>query len=309
MSKKTHDNPVLTQILNDFIQTEVLPKEYIDFAKYWFIPLAEKLALKKHSTNGPILIGINGSQGSGKSTLSSLLTELLNNIHQLHTINISIDDFYLTRADRLKLAEDIHPLLATRGVPGTHDTRLMHNTLSNLLSGYKDVAIPAFNKATDDRYDPKEWASIPSEVDIVIIEGWIMGTPMQQQQDLKIPVNTLETEEDKNATWRNYVNEKIATDYQPIYDMVDFWVMLKAPSFESVFKWRLQQEKKLKIKLEKQNKPIDRIMSINDISRFIQHYQRLTEHSLKTLPLKVDYLFELNDQRNVVNYAENGSSS
>src|SRR4029077_10879364 len=80
----------------------------------------------------PILVGLCGSQASGKSTTAGRLAERLGRLGA-RTLVFSIDDFYLTLPERRELARTIHPLLATRGVPGTHDVALMANTILALL--------------------------------------------------------------------------------------------------------------------------------------------------------------------------------
>ena len=248
-------------------------------------------------------MGLNGSQGSGKSTLASLLTLLLARRHQLRAIDLSIDDFYLTRAARQALAQRVHPLLATRGVPGTHEVTLMQKTLQSLTRQRGQVAIPRFNKAMDDRYPMDQWDNGTAPFDLVILEGWCVGTTAQSARALLEPVNDLESREDSDGTWRRYVNQRIVEEYQPFYQSLDIWIMLQAPSFDCVYRWRLEQEEKLAQRLRAERAPdtvADRLMSPAEICRFIQHYQRLTEHTLGDLPDRVHYLFRLDEQRRVV---------
>jgi len=250
-----------------------------------------------------LLVGINGSQGSGKSTLASLLALLLRQFHGLGVIQLSIDDFYLTRESRRSLAERVHPLLATRGVPGTHDLPLMRETLQRLLNGNGEVPIPRFDKAIDDRCPADQWEFVSAPLDLVIIEGWCFGTPAQSEEALLKPVNDLEAREDPDAVWRRYVNRQIVEHYQSIYQMVDLWIMLQAPSFDCVYQWRLEQEQKLadKLKLTDDSAPMqNQVMSAQQIARFIQHYQRLTEHTLQHLPASVHYLFRLDRERRII---------
>jgi len=268
-------------------------------ADEWYVPLAERIA-KHHAVAGrTLLIGVNGSQGSGKSTLAALLTQLLAENFGLKAIDLSIDDFYFTRQSRLSLAEKIHPLLATRGVPGTHDVALMNATLEQLSRKNHEVSIPRFDKSRDDRYPESEWNKVSAPFDIVIVEGWCLGTPAQTDEELLKPVNDLESREDPDGSWRRYVNQQIEGRYQDIYQMMDVWIMLQAPSFECVYRWRLEQEQKLADKLS-QSEQENRVMTATQIQLFIQHYQRLTEHSLQQLPGRVHYLFSLDADRRIV---------
>lgn len=270
---------------------------------HWYLPLAEKLAAHKVKDVRPLLIGINGCQGSGKSTLAALLSLLFTSRYKLNAVCISVDDFYLTRDDRLKLADNVHQLFRTRGVPGTHDIPLMQQTLQKLLQAKSEtVAIPGFNKAIDDRRPQSEWDAARTPLDIIIFEGWFIGTSAQVDEELAVPVNVLEAREDKDSIWRRYVNQQVKTEYKAIYELVDIWVMLKAPSFDAVYQWRLEQEEKLANKNHHTTR--NRIMTPDQIAHFIQHYQRLTEHALTTLPAQVNYLFNLNANREVISCSE-----
>jgi len=284
--------------LKDFLAAQRLPPKYAEIAVQWFLPLADTLADFRAAIGRPLVIGINGSQGSGKSTLAALLHLWFPARHGLSAIDLSIDDFYLPRNRRRQLADEVHPLLITRGVPGTHDIPLMRHTLRALTAGRGPVAIPRFDKAIDDRVPKARWQQVEAPVDMVIVEGWCLGTPPQDEQALQLPVNLLEANEDPDGRWRQYVNRQIRENYQPMYQQVDAWVMLKAPSFDSVFQWRLEQEKKLAERVQQDNSP-KRIMSPDEIARFIEHYQRLTSHTLRTLPENVHFLFELDAERNI----------
>ena len=289
--------------LHGFLKEQRLPLSFLKTVDEWYMPLAERLSKHHAAASRTLLIGVNGSQGSGKSTLAACLTQLLVKNFGLKAIDLSIDDFYLTRQSRLLLAKQIHPLLETRGVPGTHDISLMCETLQQLSGENRDVAIPRFDKACDDRYPESEWDKVSAPFDIVIVEGWCLGTPAQTDEALHKPVNDLEALEDPDGSWRRYVNEQIKGRYQDLYQMMDLWIMLLAPSFECVYQWRLEQEKKLADKLlqgEQDNSSRNRVMTATQINRFIQHYQRLTEHALKQLPGRVHYLFSLDADRQIV---------
>jgi len=285
------------QALQDFLQTHQLPATFLAHAQQWFVPLAEQLVQHRRQAGRPLIVGINGSQGSGKSTLASFLSLLFPQEYGLRSIDLSIDDFYLTRQERTTLAKNVHPLLATRGVPGTHDVELLRTTLQALAGQRGRVAIPRFDKAQDDRSPAGLWPSEESPVDIIILEGWCLGARAQQQAQLLSPVNQLESSEDAQGLWRGYVNTRLEADYHDLYDMVDIWAMLQAPSFDSVFRWRLEQEQKLS---NSHTQSGSRIMSADQVARFIQHYQRLTQHALETMPSTVNYLFQLDEQRQIL---------
>lgn len=286
---------------NQFLQEHQLDRGYTQQITDYFAPLARELVNLHQNKKQTIIVGINGAQGSGKSTLSELLVSLFEKHYSLNAVTLSLDDFYYTHNERQQLAHNIHALFATRGVPGTHDILLANETLDQLLNhdGAQTIYVPRFNKATDDRYSPSQWSPIFAKPDIIILEGWCIGACAQHEQQLLKPVNTLEEHEDETGTWRQYVNQQLATQYQALFNRLDCTIMLKAPSFQCVYDWRLEQEKKLIEKLNVSHSQDSRTMNEAQIQRFIQHYQRLTEHLLETLPKSAHYVFELNKQRKI----------
>ncbi len=281
--------------LTHFIETEMLPFEYLQTVEQWYMPLAQDILTKVSSRQSTLILGIHGCQGSGKSTLAALLVLLLKEMQGVSSINLSLDDFYLTHAKREELAGTIHPLLITRGVPGTHDIGLAIKTIKALCKN-GEVAIPRFNKANDDREAISNWPLVVAPVDVIIIEGWCLGVTPQSEPELKAPVNTLEAEED-NGQWRRYVNEQLAGEYQELFKLLDMLLMLKAPDFANVLEWRLQQENKLKQKSDYSNG--NKLMSKEELLRFISHYDRLTRHALQTVPTLADVVYQLNDRQGI----------
>ncbi len=280
-----------------FIKQHHLPESYITTANQWFFPLAQQLISLHKSLNRPLVIGVNGSQGSGKSTLSDLLVFLFQHHFDRNAIALSIDDFYLTRQQRRTLADTIHPLLMTRGVPGTHDVSLAIDVINQLVAQQYPVAIPRFNKAIDDRHETVDTLTDP--VDIIILEGWCIGALPQSLPELDLSINDLEEKEDPDKIWRHYVNQQLAGEYQRLFGLLDTLVMLKAPSFDSVFNWRLEQEQKLGQKAQREQSAQHHVMTPEQVARFIQFYQRITESSLESLPAKTHFLFELDQQRHI----------
>lgn len=281
--------------ISSFIAHQHLPNSYQQHAEQWFLPLADNIVAHQIGAKQPLVIGVNGAQGSGKSTLSELLVYLFKQHYKLNAVTLSIDDFYLTRQERKALAEDIHPLLMTRGVPGTHDIALAIQVFSDLLASKLPVFVPRFNKSVDDRYSENDKIDMP--VDMVILEGWCVGSEPQAAALLTKPVNALESEQDVEANWRTYVNNQLASDYQQLFGMVDIWVMLKVPNFDCVYQWRLEQEEKLRAKVGEQQ----HVMSPEQVATFIQYYQRITQYTLNTLPSKTHFLYELDEQRKIIN--------
>lgn len=286
-------------MISEFIKQHKLSVAFNDIANQYYIPLAEEIKMHYEGANTTYFVGINGSQGSGKSTLSEFIKGYLTEEHSLNVVVMSLDDFYYSHAKRHSLAEIIHPLLQTRGVPGTHDMEHA-KTVLNALKQQQPTTIPRFNKATDDPHPASNWTSISDPVDVVIFEGWCWGVQAQTPEQLKVPVNTLETEQDEKAIWRTYANTQLSLHYASLYSYMNKWVMLSAPSFEDVYAWRLEQEQKLIAVSGSGNNA--GLMNEQQILDFIQYYQRLTEHGLETLPAACDHVFKLNSKRKIVKH-------
>ncbi len=285
-------------MLDDFMRKHSLGKDFSATAQKWYIPLAEQIRTHQLGAKAPLFIGINGCQGSGKSTLSSFLSDYLTSEYQLNVVNLSLDDFYLSKSKRFALSIKIHPMFETRGVPGTHDTELLHSVLDRIKHNKGNVQLPRFDKSNDNPFPKNEWLEVKTPVDIVILEGWCWGVTAQSDTALSSPINQLEQQNDELGIWRNFANRQLTEHYVPLYAFMNMWLMLKAPSFSNVYQWRLEQEQKLQLK--SQGQTATSLMNEEQIKQFIQYYQRLTEHSLATLPADCDVVFELDGQRNII---------
>ncbi len=266
-----------------------LPGTYLDDLQHHVAPLAAALARRARAAGYPLLIGVNGCQGSGKSTMTQFLSLMLQNGAGLRCAVLSIDDLYLTHAEREKLGAGVHPLLATRGVPGTHDLTLAHETLDALLdaSRTEPFAVPLFDKATDDRAPREQWPVVEEVPDIVVLEGWCVGCPPQAPDAMRDPVNELEANEDADGAWRAYVNEQLAGAYRALFARIDYLLLLAAPDFDCVLRWRGQQEQQLLEERRASKTEVDparALVSSKALHRFVSHFERLTRHQLATLP-------------------------
>jgi D-glycerate 3-kinase len=289
--------------LQHFLGRHQLPESYLSMAESAFSPLIDEFNTQYQVNQKTYIIGINGCQGSGKSTLADYLCTVVAEKYHLATVALSLDDFYLTKAERIKLARKIHPLLAQRGVPGTHDVNLAIDTISSLASGNKAL-ITRFDKSMDDRVPEANSETITGHIGLIVIEGWCFGAKPQAPNSLIEPVNHLERSEDPDGVYRDYVNTALATQYPQLFELVDSTAMLRAPSFKTVFEWRLEQEQKLieKLRSTKTDPASVSTMSDQEIRRFIQNFQRITEHCLEEMPTRVDHLFQLNAARQIVDY-------
>lgn len=284
-------------MFDDFINAHKLPDEFINTVNDFYKPLAKRIVGELNKSEAPYFVGINGCQGSGKSTLTDYLFKYLTTEFQLNVVVMSLDDFYLTSDARQQLAKDIHPLLATRGVPGTHDIAALKDTLQKLKTKESNFKIPRFNKATDNPFPESEWTTISSPADIVILEGWCWGISAQKVEELEPPINELEVKHDQSCIWRKFVNQQVEENYQPLYPAMDFWLALQPPSPNAIYKWRLEQEEKLAAR----NKGLanSKIMSPEQVLNFIQYFQRLSIQGCKTVAGIADETFHLDIQRNI----------
>ncbi|WP_340678684.1 kinase [Paraglaciecola sp.] len=285
-------------LIEQFISKHRLSSGFELTAKQYYMPLAEKIALHQKEADSTYFVGLNGCQGSGKSTLADFLQACLSQQFNLKVVVLSLDDFYFDQRKRQSLAHTVHPLFATRGVPGTHDTTMIQQVLNGLKQKNTQIPIPRFDKSTDNPYPEAEWPIIQGPVDVVIFEGWCWGVEAQHPVDLFTTVNDLEASEDQFGLWRRHVNKQLINSYQPLYALMDCWLMFKAPDFSNVYTWRLEQEEKLIATSPKGQH--SGLMTPSQIKRFIQFYQRLTEHGLRTLPDKCDEVFSLDATRKIV---------
>ena len=235
------------------------------------------------------ILGVSGLQGSGKSTLATQLVDAASR-RGLRAVALSLDDVYLDRPDRERLARDVHPLLATRGPPGTHDVALACATLDVLRAG-TPVRLPAFDKLGDRRRPVAEWHDA-SDVDLVVFEGWCLGTPAELPGALAEPVNALERDEDGDGRWRRWCNDALARDYPALWQRIDWLVFLQPPGFEIVPQWRWQQEQALQAR-----EPSRTGMTRMQVERFVQHYERVSRQALRTLPAIANRVIRLDASR------------
>jgi len=189
------------ELVNQAIIDQSLPAKFTDTVNLYYASLSQEL-YKTHCQNsasrGIKFFGIQGSQGSGKSTCASFLKLILETEYDLRVVVSSIDDFYLTREERQRLAKTVHPLFVTRGVPGTHDIQLLLDVF-DAAKKEKGFTLPVFDKAKDDRADTGQFQVVSGGVDIVILEGWCVGIPAQNSEELNAPINELEKKEDPDA--------------------------------------------------------------------------------------------------------------
>ncbi|MDC2998797.1 uridine kinase [Candidatus Pelagibacter sp.] len=273
-----------------FGNKEVMIKNYL-------IPICFWIA-KKSNNKKPYFVGLAGGQGTGKTTISSIIKIILEKYFKLNVFKISIDDFYKTRKERIALSKKVHPMLLTRGVPGTHDINMMLDFFKKSKSKkFKEMKLPNFNKAIDDRFPKNKWNKINKRPDVIIFEGWCVGARAEPSKNLKKSINSMEKVNDQKLIWRKYVNQQLKTKYKKLYSQLNCMIYLKAKNFSLLQKWRLKQEHKLWLKTKK--KGVHKIMSKGDVINFMQTYQRITQNMFKIMPKYASIILNLNSNHQI----------
>ena len=255
-------------------------------------PLLGRIRASLPAKRALLVVGICGAQGSGKTTLVAALAKVLE-AEGIAAATLSLDDLYLTRAERQELVRTAHPLFATRGVPGTHDVALGLDTIDALERG-EAARLPRFDKGSDERAPFGTWPSAPENTQVLLLEGWCLGARPQDPAALADPVNALEADEDPDGIWRTHANAALAGPCQALFERIDLLVLLGAPGWGIVAKWREQQEADLRAT------GAARAMEPLQVQHFIQHYERLTRWILEEMPGRADLTVRLGEAREVL---------
>jgi len=284
-----------------FIKSQETPKDKFKnkekMIRSFLVPISFWIA-DRASKKNPYLVGLAGGQGTGKTTISSILSIILRKYFKLNVFVISIDDFYKTRKERFLLSKKIHPSLMTRGVPGTHDINIMLDFFKKAKSKkFKSLKLPKFDKAIDDRSNKKFWYSIKKRPDIIIFEGWCVGAKAEKHNTLKKSANSLERLKDKKLIWRRFVNQQLKSKYKQLYDQLNCLLFIKSKNFSLLKQWRIKQEKKLRLNIKRSNN--NKIMSDKEIVNFMQTYQRVTQNMFKYVPKYASIILNLNSNHQI----------
>jgi len=276
--------------INTFIQEQLkhltnktFSKKYIN---QYIVPIIKNI---NDSKNDKFIIA--GSQGSGKSTLTAVLKLVLEKFYKKKVMLLSIDDYYLSKNKRLKLSKKIHPLLITRGVPGTHNIAALRKDIINFQKKKFPIVAPLFNKLKDDISSKKK---IIKKAEILLLEGWCCGSTPINREYLFNNINHLESTLDKNKLWRQYYNSQLQKDYKKVFSLFDQQIYIQAPSFTYILKWRNAQEKSNALKSKD-----EKFMKKTDLRKFIQHYEKLTKWMIKTMPAKADMLIKIDKNQKI----------
>ena len=238
-----------------------------------------------------------GSQGIGKSSFIYIISKAIEKFYNKKILLLSIDNYYLSKNKRLYLSKKIHPLLITRGVPGTHNIKKLVKNVKQFNQDKYPITIPLFDKLIDDKL--KSSKTIKTKCDILFLEGWCCGSSEIPKKFLYTNINNLEKINDPNNQWRDFYNKKLKIEYKKLFKLFDELIFLKTSSFDNVYKWRLKQEKTNQSK----NKKLRR-MSANEIKIFVQHYEKITKWMIKDLNKKAQIVikFEKNHKISSINF-------
>jgi D-glycerate 3-kinase len=288
--------------LEDFIARERLPEDFAGLVEALHAPLVDLILQRRAAADAPLVVGLCGPQGSGKTTGARVLDLLLAE-RGVRSAVLALDDLYLPRRARESLARTVHPLLATRGPPGTHDPELGAQLIAQ-LGERAATPLPRFDKAADDRTPPSDWPIAVGPAEVVIFEGWCVGARPQASEDLVQPINGLEATRDPHGLWRSFVNDALAGPYQSLFGAIGLLVMLRPPAFEVILRWRLEQERKLR-----EVSDGGAILSDEQVRVFIQHFERVARHLDQEMPARADVVIDLDEARRVVRLERGGAFS
>ena len=281
-----------TKIVKDIqVHIKQLTKSNISKKKIkkFFLPIIYYIYKNK---NNKFLI--SGSQGVGKTTLLKITEKILKKYFNKRVLSLSLDDFYFDKNERLDLSNKTNPLLKTRGVPGTHNTKLLIETIKKFEKKIYPIKIPIFEKIIDKRQRCRK--IIYKKCDILILEGWCLGCPPISKKFLLSNINDLEKKYDTNGKWRNYYNSKLKNDYSKIFKKFNTLIYLNALSFSNILNWRTKQEKQLS---KKNTKYKDYKMSKKEIINFIQYYEKITKWMLLKMPMKANVIINITNKQEI----------
>ena len=227
-----------------------LPPWAVNLWRLW-LPLAQQIhdrhrhrtVTQPHTPHRPWVQGILGVQGTGKTTLATFLTWILQRWgHQV--VSLSLDDFYKTHGERQQLQRQ-DPQLRWRGPPGTHDLTLACAILDSLssVSPEKPLAIPRFDKSLwqgdGDRVEP-QWIT---GADIVLLEGWCVGMRPVTADQLQGSRSLFAT--DRDFAFAQTCNDRLM-DYLPLWQRLDDLLILAPQDYRWSKVWRQEAEERLR---------------------------------------------------------------
>ena len=174
----------------------------------------------------------------------------------------------------------------SRGVPGTHNLKLLNQTIRNLKSNKFPLFLPVFDKVSDNR---KKYRRKVNKADLIILEGWCVGSKPIDPNYLNRNINDLEKIEDSNLCWRTAYN-KALHDYQKLFKKFSYFIFIKIPNWKFVIDWKYKQE--LGLRSSNSNNHLKK-----KLYRFIQFYEKLSKWMFLTSPSDCNVLVTLDKKQ------------
>jgi D-glycerate 3-kinase len=251
-----------------------------------WLPLGMKLAAHRRQLNRPLVQGILGVQGTGKTTMCQILSLILQQLGY-RTLSWSLDDLYKTYSDRLALLQQ-DPRLIWRGPPGTHDLDLGLNVLNQIRQGETAVTIPRFDKSAHAGAGDRTTPEVVTNVDIVLFEGWFVGVRPIDPNAFELAPPPIITDADK--AFARDMNRQLS-NYLPLWERLDSLILLYPTDYRSSLEWRKQAEQQM-VAAGKSG------MSNSQIEDFVNYFWRSLHPELYLQPLRrspsaVDLVIEI----------------
>lgn len=254
-----------------------------------WLPLGMRIASHRQKLGHPLIQGILGVQGTGKTTMCQVLTLILQELGY-RTLSLSLDDLYKTYSDRLALTQQ-DPRLIWRGPPGTHDIDLGINLLDEIRQGKSSVMVPRFDKSAYGGAGDRTIPEICTNVDIVLFEGWFVGVRPIDPNVFNSAPPPIITDEDK--AFARDMNRQL-NDYLPLWERLDRLIVLYPTDYRCSLAWRKQAEQQM-IAAGKSG------MTDEQVEEFVNYFWRSLHPELFIKPLlqssAVDLAIEIHSDR------------
>ncbi|MEH2452487.1 glycerate kinase [Nostoc sp.] len=266
--------PAFSQFCLTNLQIE--PQKMLQVLWDLWLPLGIKLASHRQQLGRPLIQGILGGQGTGKTTMSNVLKLILNQLGY-RTLSLSLDDLYKTYSDRLVLTQQ-DPRLIWRGPPGTHDVDLGLNVLNQIRQLQSPVMVPRFDKSAYGGAGDRTTPEMVTDVDIILFEGWFVGVRPIEPDVFDTAPPPIITDEDR--AFARDINHRLH-DYLPLWERLDSLILLYPTDYRYSLEWRKQAEQQM-IAAGKSG------MSNAEIEEFVNYFWRLLHPELFIKPLVKD---------------------
>ncbi|MEH2115874.1 glycerate kinase [Nostoc sp.] len=278
IKERSHLLKSVLPAFKQFCQT-TLQKEFQEMLPVlWdlWLPLGIKLALHRQQLGRPLIQGILGGQGTGKTTTCKILSLILDRLGY-RTVSLSLDDLYKTYSDRLLLTQQ-DPRLIWRGPPGTHDVDLGLKVLDQIRQSQSSVLVPRFDKSAYEGAGDRTTPEIVTGVDIVLFEGWFVGVRPIEPNIFDTAPPPILTEKDR--VFARDMNHRLQ-DYLPLWERLDSLILLYPTDYRCSLEWRKQAEQEM-IAGGKSG------MSNAEIEEFVNYFWRSLHPELFIKPLLKD---------------------